>query len=196
MTAEPGRRRLAWSIRSTWVFAILLSVCTASARGSDSPPPSEYDVKAAFLYNFSRFADWPGVQTASEQSEILHICVLGVDPFKDAFAAIVGRAAAGRTLVVKRHRSLSELTDCEILFVSDSEVDRVDQIMRHFRSRPVLTVSDISEFARRGGIINFVVRNKKIRFQINLDAVERSGIKLSSKLLRLAEVIREEGLAK
>ena len=196
MTEEPSHRRLAWSIRSTWVFALLLSVCTASARDSDSPPPSEYDVKAALLYNFARFAHWPGAQPAGDNDKFLHICVLGVDPFEDAFEGIVGRAAEGRTLVVQYHRSLPELRDCDILFVSDSEADRADQILRYLRSRPVFTVSDIPDFAQRGGIINFVVRNKKIRFQINLDAAERAGIKLSSKLLRLAEVIREEGLAK
>ena len=172
------------------MMGALLAMSCAGALFAEPSRPSEYEVKAAFLYNFARFAQWPPSR-ASERN-VFRICVLGADPFGSAFDAISGRQAKGLDLRISRHRAISEISDCDILFVSSSEGARVREIVRSLTAA-VLTVSDTEGFAQQGGMINFVVREKKIRFQINVDAAERAGIKISSKLLRLADVIRDEG---
>ena len=169
-------------------LAVLLLLSSARA---ETPPQAEYRVKAAFLYTFAKFVTWPQ-HSGADTSDTMHICVLGKDPFGDAFETVFARTTTPRRVEVTRHRSASGTTACDVVFISASERERLPRILRHFGNRAVLTVSDMEGFADSGGMINFVIRNNRVGFRINLDAAERSGLKLSSKLLRLADVIREE----
>lgn len=173
--------------RRLCLIVVGLLLATAVALPAAEPKPTEYDVKAAFLYNFARFVEWP----EGARQDTLRIGILGKDNFGNAFDAVLGRARQPQPVVVQRVDQVDELGPCHILFVSDSERRHVAPTIASVAGRPILTVSDLEGFAERGGIVCFVTRQSKIRFQINPAAAERAGLRLSAKLLRLAELVEE-----
>lgn len=146
---------------------------------------SEHDVKAAFLYNFTKFIEWPASAFHDDLSTV-RLCVLGDDPLGKSLQEIAEEEVAGRKLTVLRAASISDPSGCQILFVSRSERERLPRILRELRDTPVLTVGDTSDFLEQGGIVNFVLEGSRVRFEINQEVAERVGIRVSSKLLRLA----------
>jgi hypothetical protein len=147
----------------------------------------EYQLKAAFLYNFVKFVEWPPEAFAGERSP-LTICVYGADPFGDTLDGVVrGETLGERSLLVQRPEALDDLRDCHVLFVSRSERQRMPEILSRVEGAPVLTVGDTDGFLRAGGMINFVLEENKVRFLINPEAAGRSSLRISSKLLRLAK---------
>ncbi len=175
-------------------FGFLVSALLFSG-GVDSPvqsaPPAEYQLKAAFLYNFSQFVVWPVEAFSGTQSQLV-IVVLGDDPFGGSLDEIVrGQKANNHPLVVQRFRQIEEIKTCHILFVSRSEARRLDQIHASVRSRNILTVSEIEGFAQGSGMIAFVTENNRIRFKINLRAAKSANLTISSKLLRVAEIVKD-----
>jgi hypothetical protein len=152
--------------------------------------PSEYQVKAAFLYNFVKFVDWPA--TPAEQEGPIELCVLGKDPFAGALERVVdGKTVNGRPLVIRRIGDIATVRTCHVLFVSASEAARVTEILKAARAGSVLTVSEIDRFSERGGIITFLMEGQRVRFRINPKMAAAAGLRISSKLLQLA-VIRPE----
>jgi hypothetical protein len=148
---------------------------------------SEYQLKAVFLFNFSQFVDW---QPAAAQTPLL-IGILGDDPFGTFLDETVrGERVGVRPIEIRRYRELSEIEACNILFISRSENERVGQILAALQNRPILTVSDGEEFAQRGGMIQFVNDKNRIRLRINLEAAQAANVVISSKLLRVAEIVR------
>lgn len=148
----------------------------------------EYDVKAAFLYNFTKFVEWPSDAFADDS---FRICVLGEDPFGKSLKDLTGQEAAGRKLqVLVFKEDIARPEDCHVLFVSRSERGRLPSILAAVRSSPVLTVSDTSGFLDNGGIINFILEGSKVRFEINQEAADRAKIKISSKLMQLAKRVK------
>lgn len=147
----------------------------------------EYQVKAVFLFNFAQFVSWPS-QNSSDAPFLIGI--LGDDPFGSYLDETVrGEQVNNRGLTIQRfRRGSSEVRNCKILFISQSERDRASQIISNLKGRNILTVSDIDGFADLGGMIQFFTERNKIRMRINLDAVKAANLKISSKLLRVAEV--------
>lgn len=163
--------------------ALLLALLLPGLAAAQTP---EYDLKAAFLFNFAKFVEWPPAAFAGE-SEPLAICIYGKDPFGSTLDALVqGESVGGRSLVVQRPDSLDGLEECHVLFVSSSEKGRLEEVLARVDGEPVLTVGDTEGFLRAGGIINFVLEGSKVRFLIDQEAAERSGLRISSKLMRLA----------
>jgi len=151
---------------------------------------NEYEVKAAFLYNFARFVEWPD-NVSPDPNGPLVIAILGRDPFGGEIdRAIEGKTVNGRRLVIKRFSSLETYEQCHILFVSSSERGNLPRILAAVRTSSVLTVSETDRFAQIGGIINFITIENRIRFEINRAAAARVGLKISSKLLSLGRVVR------
>jgi YfiR/HmsC-like len=149
----------------------------------------EYDLKAAFLYHLAHFVEWPP-EAFPEVETPLVIGVLGQDPFGKALDEIVqNEAVRNRKLVVNRFRQLDEIRVCHVLFISQSEEGRLDQILTNLKGRNILTVGDTENFARRGGIVRFLTEKNKIRLRINLDSAKAANLTVSSKLLRASEVI-------
>ena len=149
----------------------------------------EYNVKAAFLYNFSQFIEWPAEAFPEAQTPLV-IGVIGEDPFGSYLDEIVrGEKWKNHALVVQRYQQVEEIKTCHILFVSQSETKRVDQILASLNGRPILTVGEVESFAQRGGMIRFATQNNKIRFRVNLESTKAANITISSKLLRSAEII-------
>jgi len=178
-------------LRRTLAFAGLL----VAGRGvaAQVARASEYEVKAVFLYNFAQFVDWPAEAFPASDTP-LAICVLGDDPFGDALDQTVrDERLGGRPFQVRRYQSVDEIQACHILFISRPQGARPEVILASLKHRPILTVSDADGFAERGGMIRFVTDRSRIRLQLNLAATEAAHLTISSKLLRVAEVVRRTG---
>jgi uncharacterized protein DUF4154 len=179
-----GRFRWPTAVAMSWV---LLGLPGALAQ---RPKPSDYDVKAAYLYNFGRFVEWPGKVEASQGGSFT-VCVLGQDPFGPSLdATLAGETIAGKTVVAKRISSAQESGSCQILFLGVSEASRLNKIIAELDQKSVLTVSDMPQFVNSGGMIQFVLEGKNVRFEVNLSAAQRAGLTLSSELLKVATVVR------
>jgi hypothetical protein len=164
------------------------SDCLAAA-GAVPPGNSEYQVKAAFLYNFLKFVDWPAEGAGSGSTICLG--VLGRDPFDDALEAVKGRVAKGRKVTVVHFRSIEEVKGCELLFVSASESGRLPQILKIAQNFRMLTVADHKGFCEAGGMINLVSVNNRVGFEVNIAAAYRAKLRISSHLLKIARTVFE-----
>lgn len=174
-------------LRATPLAILFLAwLWSPSGCWAQTTQPTEYQIKAAFLYNFAKFVEWPSAAFDDASSPIV-IGILGDNPFHDDLAnTIRGKKIDEHPLVVKELRSLSEATNCHILFISASEKKRLPEILAGIKGASVLTVGEMDRFTEAGGMINFVLEKTKIRFQINSDAASTVRLKISSKLLNLA----------
>jgi len=166
-----------------WVALLALLWCAASARAQEFP---EYRIKAAFLFNFMAYTEWP-----AEVGSTLNLCVYGADPFGHDIDELQGKAVGSRAVAVQR-RAEGESTDtCQIVFISSAAIDSLPRVLASVRDRAVLTVADSAGAARRGVAINMTVQQGRVSFEANLPAARSGRLQLSSKLLRLAtEVIQ------
>jgi hypothetical protein len=170
--------------------AFLLCLSGHGLAAADSATAKEYQVKAAFVFQFMQFVEWPR-DTFADPETPMRIGILGTDPFGQALDEVVrGETVQGRKVEVVRARTMAELTGCQLVFLPQTERREVSEMLSVVGSRPVLTVGETKDFAEKGGVINFFTDEKKIRFEINPDAAERSGLKISSKLLRLGKIVR------
>lgn len=152
--------------------------------------PSEYQVEAAYLYNFGRFTEWPARITAAKTGPF-NICILGDDPFGPTLdKTVAGETIRNQSVATRRISRPDESADCQILFISSSEANRLNKIIEALDKTPVLTVSDIPQFSQRRGMIQFVLEENRIRFEVNLTATQRAGLNLSSDLLKVATAVR------
>jgi len=146
----------------------------------------EYRLKAAFLYNFALFTEWP-----VEVGSTLNLCIHGPDPFGNELDALQGKAVGARSLAVLRKGAGESLSACQIVFIAPAAIGTLPRVLEGTQGRPVLTVADSVGAARQGVTLNLVVAHDKVGFEANLPAARGAGLKLSSKLLRLAvEVIQ------
>lgn len=172
---------------------LCLSVCLSGRLAAEVVASKEYQVKAAFLINFIRFADWPGSALPTSQTPI-RIGILGDDPFGSTLEDTVhDEMVHNHPLAVIRSQRLDDLKDCQLLFICKSEKDHVEDIVSGLSLRAVLVVSDIDQFADRGGMIGFFLERKKIRFEINPKSIQKQNIKMSSQLLSLGKIVDRDG---
>jgi len=177
----PGPRRVLWVLG----VVVLLLIGTHA----QSPAAGEYQVKAAFLFNFAKFVEWPP-RSFSDTSAPLRICVLGRDPFGDELRNITKeKIVNGRKLEVTQVFDLQVARTCHILFIASSETSRLKQIFESLRGSDALTVGDTKGFVEQGGMINFVLENSRVQFEVNRKAAEQGGLKISSKLLSVARLV-------
>jgi hypothetical protein len=172
------------------IAACFLVYAVPCARAQPASAP-EYEVKAAFIYNFAKFVEWPEGAFSSGNAAI-NLCVTDEGPSMKAFESVRGKTVKGREIVVGQCDEIQDIAACHILFVSSSGKKRPGQVLEAVKGRRILTVGDEKGFARLGGIINFITVDNKISFEINPDAAKRAGLEISSKLLKLAEIVREE----
>jgi uncharacterized protein DUF4154 len=177
MTASPLRALVLLS-------AALATALLGPARAAG---PGEYEVKAAFLYNFARFVEWPADPDGDGP---FVVTVLGSDPFGSVLDdTLRGKTVDDKRIVVRRVSRSEDVGRSRILFISDSEKDRLPAILKTLEKAPVLTVGEMNKFAERGGVIRFKVEQDRIRLEINVAAAERSKLKISSQLLKLARIV-------
>lgn len=159
-----------------------------AAQAGEPKVTREYLIKAALLYNFAKFTDWPAHSFEGPDAPLL-ICVLGSDPFGPALKTIEGKVIKNRPVVTRVVSRVLDSRRCHVIFVSDSERSRLAEILELVGDDPILTIADMPDFAVSGGIINLKVVDNKSRFDINLAAAHRANLKLSSKLLILAQQV-------
>lgn len=171
------------------IAAWLVSGNLAMARAQSlSPQAYENQVKATFVYNFSRFIDWPAGTFTSGKSS-LTVCALGDNPFGGALDSIKGKNVQGRKVKIERLTNFSKLEACQILLISSSEREHLKQILDSARHLRILTISEMSQFTQAGGIVALAMRKDRIHFSVNLAAANETGVKISSTVLRLATIV-------
>ncbi len=176
-------------MRRREAIALVVSLAAGACCGACAAAPSEYDVKAVFLFNFSQFVSWPAAAFGASDAPMV-IGVLGSDPFGRQLDAVVkGEHAGDHPLEVRRYNDVSQITDCHILFIDRSEAAQLGAIVQALRGRSILTVSDIENAALAGVMIDLVMQNDRIRLRINVRAARAGGLTISSKLLRPAEIV-------
>lgn len=176
-----------------WLCVLLVTLCAYAPEVIAKPQVSEYQIKAVFVFNFTEFVQWPATAFADARAPLV-IGVLGEDPFDGYLDETVrGEVVDNRALVVRRFLHVEDVDGCQVLFISRSEVDRIRPILAHLKSRSILTVSDVDDFTRYGGMIRFVTLRNHVRLQINLAAARAAGLTVSSKLLRVADVVHAPG---
>lgn len=150
--------------------------------------PLEYQIKAAFLFNFAKYVEWPPAALANAETPFA-IGVLGEDPFGAVLdQAVRDKKIKDRAFVVRRGDDPADLADCHIVFMGGAGARERARALSLFRQRPVLTVGEQEDFTRAGGVMSFFMSDNKVSFEINLAAAERARLKISSQLLRLNKV--------
>lgn len=174
------------AIRRRWLALIIsASLCAPSPLAAAAP--AEYEVKAAFLYNFAKYVQWP---PSGRQTFV--IGVLGKDPFGPLLdEAMNGQIVQRRPIGVRRFARIEDVSGTDILFVSSSERHNLSSIFAALHRAPVLTIADMDRFAELGGMINLTTEENHVRFEMNPDAIRRAGLKAGSQLYRLARIVRE-----
>jgi hypothetical protein len=179
LTAHAPRVRLV-------VLLLMAAPCWAA-------PPSEYQVKAVFLFNFAQFVEWPARAFADPQAPFV-IGVLGKDPFgPDLDAVVHGETIGSHPLLIERYRNIGELHNCNILFIGRTETGALPHILEVLKGRSILTVTDAEDGDPRGVMIQLLTRSNRIRLRIDVGAARAGNLVISSKLLRPAEIVGEEG---
>ena len=170
---------------------VLLCAVLGSAASSDGTG-SEYQLKAAFLYNFTKYVKWPERSFESATSPIV-VAVVGQDPFgRTLDEALHDKTVGTRKLEVRRFKGIDDLAPCQLLFVSAAEAQRLQKIREHYAGSTTLLVGDTERFAGHGGAIGFYIEEKKVRFEVNPEATKRAELDVSSQLLKLARIVKEE----
>lgn len=150
----------------------------------------EYEIKSAFLYNIAKFISWPQNNSQPVSDNHFIVCILGQDPFGPIMDNLTNKKIHNRSLKVRRFSTVDERENCQIIFVSRSEKDQLNVLLKLFANdRGLLTISDIKGFAKSGGNIELLVKKRKVRFVININSIRHADLTVSSKLLRLATQI-------
>lgn len=174
------------------VRVALAPAVDAAAGALPAGVPTEYEVKAVFVLNFSRFVAWPS-QAFTSATQPFVIGVLGNDPFGSHLDdAVRGEQADGHPLVVRRFQNIAEVRDCQILFIDQSQAAQLPHILATLDHRSTLTVTDLAGASRRGVMIQFATVNHEIRLRINPDSARAAGLTISSTLLQLAQIDRTD----
>jgi hypothetical protein len=173
-------------VATALVWAVLLSALCVHSQ----PEGNEYQVKAAFLFNFGKFVEWPDSSFVGDGAPF-SICVVGNDPFGGALDALRGKFIGHRPVAVWRIKNADDGWRCQVVFVSASEKSHFDAIFRTLRGSNALLVSDTPGFAAAGGAIELTVEDNHVHFIINPDAIQRARLRVSSQLLALAKIVRD-----
>lgn len=148
----------------------------------------EYQLKTAYLFNFAKFTEWPG--SALPANSTLNICTTGRDPFGDALNSLDGKSAQNRAVRVKRGLKLEEIKGCHLLFVGDTEEKRLTEINKVAESDGILTIAEFDGFLDAGGMMFLVTSDKRVLFDVNIESAQKSGLKISSHVLKLARTVK------
>jgi hypothetical protein len=178
--------------QSRLVARLTILVLLAVGRSSfavEPPPLNEFQLKTGYLFNFTRFVEWPEGAFLSTKTPLL-VCIVGDTPMTNLLIeTAVGKVVNGRSVEIKRIRAMEDLRECHLVFVSLAEQRRVVRILDSLRGTNALTVGEDSGFVRAGGMINFYIQDNKVKLEINLEAASRAHLKISAKLIAVARVV-------
>lgn len=186
-----------WDQKKTAVSVLrILTTCAVLASGTAAGQTAdrdrdEYQVKAALIFKFFKFVEWPE-EALPRPAKRVDLCIVGTNPFGDSLDRLKGREAAGRALEIRRLRPGETLKGCHALYVGQSEKGQIGAISKEAADHHVLTVGDTAGFARKGLAVNFYIEDDSVRFEINREAARLAGITVSAKLLRLAKLVENQ----
>lgn len=176
-------------IPRTWL-ALIAVMGTIIPRAAQGQTADEYQVKAAYMYNFAKFVYWPA-QSFDGPAQPIVFCVLGQTPLSQALSdALSGKVVDQRPLVFRQLTDGGQAGKCQVLFVSLPDKKHLRQTLDGVKSLNVLTVGEVEDFTKEGGIVRFVLDAGRVRLEFNLDAAEGANLRVSSKLLSLATTVR------
>lgn len=171
-----------------FAFCLLQLLAFKTVTGQEGPV-DEYKLKAALLYNLTYFVEWPG--SASNRQAPIVLCILGQDPFASSIASTIPQKTnKDRPVLVRHVQSDKEFSGCHILYIGSSERKSAAHIFSSLSGSSTLTVGETAQFAAQGGMIQFSVEDQRVRFDINVNATSRAGLKISSKLLALSQIVK------
>ena len=190
------KRVLLYPQRLCMALMLLSAVSWRTPALAQDPAPVEYQVKAAFLLNFAKFVQWPSTVFQNDRAPII-ACIFRYDPFGAALDEIIrGKNINNRELVARRITEIRELSSCQLIFISDRETRRLPDILLALKGGSVLLIGETGHFAERGGSIQFFLEDNRLRFAVNLDALARSRLTVSSKMLALARIVHDQRFPK
>lgn len=171
---------------------IIIAVCgcivNISHATAESELSREYKIKAVLIYRFTKFIEWTP-ESFSDNQDPLILSIIGNDPFSKSIDALHGKNVKGRKLLVKRITGIEDIDKSHILFIAQSEKERLTEILQTTRELCVLTIGDMEGFSNQGGIINFFMVENTVRFEINVAAAQEAGLEIRPSLLNLAKVV-------
>ncbi|PYX78527.1 MAG: DUF4154 domain-containing protein [Acidobacteria bacterium] len=178
------------------ILAMLTASAAPDARSQDTSASSEYLIKAGFIYNFANLVQWPAATFPQPDSPIV-IAILGQDHFGTTLDRVLqGKKVNGRPFLIKRLKSVpellksvAELKEYQILFISSSEMPRLAEAIQIVKGIPVLTIGETPGFAKNGGMINLILEDNRVRFEVNVEAAKEADLNISSRLLALARIV-------
>lgn len=172
--------------------SILLLVYGALFFSAQTSTTREYQIKAAFLFNFTQFVEWPAGSFPTIQSRAV-IGILGANPFGNYLEeTIAGESINKHPLVIQHFNSVDDITNCQVLFINIQDKDQLQTIIEKLKGKNILTISDANGFSKLGGMIRLYTKNDKINIQVNLEAAKAEDLIISSKLLKLAEIVKTD----
>ncbi len=181
-------RMMRW--RFCLIFIFILSYTIGQGVHAASRSIGEYEVKAVYLNNFSKFITWPSFTSSDSKNSPFYICILGDDPFKIKLDITVeNETVEGHPIKIDRLQTLNKIKHCHILYVSRSEKSNLKTIVEQLQDYPVLTVSDLDDFIQVGGMVEYYMDNNRVRFKIHPIHVRQSGLLPSSSLLEIATIV-------
>jgi hypothetical protein len=176
------------------ILIFILASATVSL-AADPMALTEYQIKAGFFFNFTRFVEWPEDAFATPTSPIV-ACIVGETPLTDLLTGVaLGKVVNGRAVSITRVKPTDDFHGCNLLFVSEAEERRTGEILARLRKTHTLTVGENPGFPRAGGMINFAIQDNKIKLEMNLDATTRSGLKVNSKLIAVSRLVSPNAVA-
>lgn len=168
------------------LFHCLLAVQSVAA---DLKSDQEYQIKAAFVYNFAKFVEWPAASFKDTQTP-LAICILGNDPLKGSLDNLKDKRIEGRPVLVRKITTVEHSDECHMLFIPMAQKDNLLHILKAVQNRSILTVSDTKGFSNSGVMINLILIDNRIGFEINQATAGRASLRISSQLLKLAKIVK------
>lgn len=175
--------------RALLVFPVFMLAGSASTMSAQAVSSNEYTVKAAFLFHFARFVEWPSEAFGQPDGPLVY-CTIGEDPFQGALDASLKDKTLGPHVIQVRHlKQIQDAQNCHLVFVGAEDKKQVATVLAFLKGDPILTVGESERFVQEGGMIGFCVEENKIRFEINLEAAERARLRISSRLLALAKMV-------
>jgi hypothetical protein len=191
-SANARRQRLAGALAFACCgacLAAILCVCVRASDAQSSATPSQAEIRAAFVFNFAKFTEWP-MQAYTDAGSPLTACFMGADDVRAAFQTIsTGKALSGRFLESRAVKSAADLRNCQVLYVDSPSSPAVKDALKNARQRDALAIGTSEDFLASGGMLRLQIENNRMRFDVNVGAIGRTKIKLSSKLLALARTV-------
>ena len=178
---DHGRHRK----RSFIIFCSALSACwyllLSYSPIAQAQQPSEYRLKVAFLYNFAAYTEWPSLP-----EKVLNLCILGDDPFGEDLQHLRQKKVNEYEILIRKTNNVEELVTCQIVFITQSAVSNLSEIINQLNGKPILTIADTPGIGRQGVMLNMAIKEGKVTFEANDAMAKRNHLKLSSQLLRFA----------